>query len=123
MVVFRSDWCGSSSTAPTTSYGARGPATPSPLASPPSAPGWDWRRHLEVGDLADIFPGPVYDVKRRGPEAAKLAYQGASAAVFDGSRNQDLLAEAQEQREQRPKSRRLKVLPLHQVIDHEGEAR
>ncbi len=85
------------------------------------APGWTG--DLEVGDLADIFPGPVYDVSAEAREAAKLAYQGASAAVFDGSRNQDLLAEAQEQREQRPKSRRLKVLPLHQVIDDEGDAR
>lgn len=85
------------------------------------APGWT--RDLEVRDLADIFPGPVYDVSAEAREAAKLAYQGASAAVFDGSRHQDLLAEAQEQREQRPKSRRLKVLPLDQVIDDEGDAR
>jgi hypothetical protein len=37
-----------------------------------SAPGWGAER--EVEDLADIFPGPVYDVSAEAREAAKLAY-------------------------------------------------
>lgn len=86
-----------------------------------AAPGWVEDRPVE--DLADIFPGPVYDVSAEAREAAKLAYQGASSAVFDGSRHPDLLAEAQEQREQRPKARRLKVTPLDEVIDDEGDVR
>lgn len=86
-----------------------------------SAPGWAEDRPVE--DLADIFPGPLYDVSAEAREAAKLAYQGASSAVFDGSQHQDLLAEAQEQREQRPKAKRLKVTPLDEVIDEEGDLR
>ncbi|MGZ5398743.1 MAG: hypothetical protein ACXWDM_01940 [Nocardioides sp.] len=86
-----------------------------------SAPGWAEDRPVE--DLADIFPGPVYDVSAEAREAAKLAYQGASSAVFDGSQHQDLLTEAQEQREQRPKAKRLKVIPLDEVIDDEGDVR
>lgn len=89
------------------------------ISSP--APGWAGDR--QVDDLADIFPGPVYDVSAEAREAAKLAYQGASSAVFDGSQNEELLAEAQEQREQRPKSRRLKVVPPDEVIDDEVDAR
>lgn len=88
---------------------------------PSSAPGWVEDR--PVVDLADIFPGPVYDVSAEAREAAKLAYQGASSAVFDGSQHQDLLAEAREQREQRPRARRLKVTPLDEVIDDEGDER
>jgi hypothetical protein len=84
------------------------------------APGWVG--DLQVDDLADIFPGPVYDVSAEAREAAKLAYQGASSAVFDGSRLDHLLTEAQEQRQQRPKARRLKVTPVDEVID-EGDAR
>jgi hypothetical protein len=89
------------------------------ISSP--APGWDGE--LQVDDLADIFPGPVYDVSAEAREAAKLAYQGASSAVFDGSRNEHLLADAQAQREQRPRARRLKVTPRDEVIDEEGDVR
>ena len=85
-----------------------------------SAPGW--AGDLQVDDLADIFPGPVYDVSAEAREAAKLAYQGASSAVFDGTRNERLLAEAQAQREERPRARRLRVTPVDEVID-EGDAR
>lgn len=85
------------------------------------APGW--ADDLQVDDLADLFPGPVYDVSAEAREAAKLAYQGASSAVFDGSQHEALLAEAHEQREQRPKASRLKVTPLDEVIDDEGDAR
>ena len=85
------------------------------------APGWVGEQ--QVDDLADLFPGPVYDVSAEAREAAKLAYQGASAAIFHGSRYDDLLAEAQEQRERRPRSRRLKVIPLDEVIDDEGDSR
>lgn len=84
------------------------------------APGWASDRQVE--DLADLFPGPVYDVSADAREAAKLAYQGASSAVFDGSRNESLLAEAQEQRQQRPRARRLQVTPLDDVINEEGDA-
>jgi hypothetical protein len=86
-----------------------------------SAPGWAEDRHVE--DLAELFPGPVYDVSAEAREAAKLAYQGASSAVFDGGRHRELLAEAQEQREHRPKAKRLKVTPLDEVIDDEGDVR
>jgi hypothetical protein len=86
-----------------------------------AAPGWAGDR--QVDDLADLFPGPVYDVSADAREAAKLAYQGASSAVFDGSQYAGVLAEALEQREQRPKARRLKVIPLDEVIDDEGDAR
>ncbi|PVG80861.1 hypothetical protein DDE18_20990 [Nocardioides gansuensis] len=88
-----------------------------------SSPAPGWAGDVQVDDLADIFPGPVYDVSAEAREAAKLAYQGASSAVFDGSQNEDLLAEAREQREQRPKARRLRVTPLNEVIDDEGDAR
>jgi hypothetical protein len=88
-----------------------------------SSPAPGWVGELPVDDLADIFPGPVYDVSAEAREAAKLAYQGASAAVFDGSRDADLLEEAQERREQRPKARRLTVIPLEEVIDDEGDGR
>lgn len=88
-----------------------------------SSPAPGWAGDLQVDDLAKIFPGPVYDVSAEAREAAKLAYQGASSAVFDGSQNEDLLAEARGQRERRPKARRMKVTPLDEVIDDEGDAR
>lgn len=88
-----------------------------------SSPAPGWAGDLLVEDLAEVFPGPVYDVTAEAREAAKLAYQGASSAVFDGSRNEDLLAEARDQREQRPKARRLKVAPLDEVIDDEEDGR
>lgn len=88
---------------------------------PRPAPGW--AGDLQVDDLGDLFPGPVYDVSAEAREAAKLAYQGASSAVFDGSRDEDLLGEAREQREQRPRARRLAVTPLDEVIDDEGAVR
>jgi hypothetical protein len=88
-----------------------------------SSPAPGWAGDLHVDDLADIFPGPVYDVSAEAREAAKLAYQGASSAVFDGSQNEHLLAEAQRQREEWPRARRLKVVPVDEVIDDEGDAR
>jgi hypothetical protein len=88
-----------------------------------SSPAPAWAGDLPVDDLADIFPGPVYDVSAEAREAAKLAYQGASSAVFDGTRNERLLAEAQAQREERPRRRRLRVTPVDEVIDDEGDAR
>lgn len=88
---------------------------------PSTAPGWESDR--QVDDLAQLFPGPVYDVSAEAREAAKLAYQGASSAVFDGSESDDLLAEAAEQREQRARARRLRVVPVDEVIDDEGDDR
>ena len=86
-----------------------------------AAPGWESDR--QVDDLVHLFPGPVYDVSAEAREAAKLAYQGASSAVFDGNESDDLLAEAAEQRDQRPRARRLKVVPVDEVIDDEGDDR
>lgn len=52
-------------------------------------------------DLRQLFPGTVLDISADARDAAKLAYQGASAAVFDGSEAEDLLVSAGERREQR----------------------
>ena len=70
-----------------------------------AAEGWD--RATAVDDLAELFPGPVYDVSADSREAAKLAYQGATSAVFDGSRDVEMLEEAHRNREKRPRARRL----------------
>jgi hypothetical protein len=80
-----------------------------------------WGDETAVGDLRTLFPGPVYDVSADAREAAKLAYQGASSAVFDGSRDPGMLEEAQRSRERRPRAKRLKVLALEDVIDDEGD--
>lgn len=80
-----------------------------------------WNQESPVSDLAVLFPGPVYDVSADAREAAKLAYQGASSAVFDGRRDPALLAEAERSRERRPRAKRLTVVPLDQVIDDEGD--
>ena len=84
-----------------------------------AAAGWD--SPAPVDDLADLFPGPVYDVSADSREAAKLAYQGATSAVFDGSRDVELLEEAHRSREKRPRARKLTVVPLDEVIDDEGD--
>lgn len=81
-----------------------------------------WSAVSLVEDLTSLFPGPVYDVSADAREAAKLAYQGASSAIFDGRRDQGMLEEAHQNREQRPRARRLRVVPLDQVIDDEGDA-
>lgn len=86
---------------------------------PPRARGWDDEE--AVSDLAMLFPGPVYDVSADAREAAKLAYQGSSSAVFDGRRDPGLLEEAERSRERRPRAKRLTVVPLDQVIDDEGD--
>ena len=101
----------------------RRPRAGDTLAARITSPAPGWTDDRQVADLADIFPGPVYDVTADAREAAKLAYQGASSAVFDGSRYEDLLTEAQERRERRPKARRLKVIPLDEVIEDEGDTR
>lgn len=84
------------------------------------ADGWDLA--APVDDLTGLFPGPLYDVSADAREAAKLAYQGSSSAVFDGSRDQEMLDESHRSREARPRAKRLTVVPLDQVIDDEGEA-
>lgn len=84
------------------------------------ADGWD--RETPIDDLASLFPGPLYDVSAEAREAAKLAYQGASSAVFDGCEEQQLLSEAHRAREQRPRAKRLTVVALDQVIDDEDDA-
>lgn len=76
-----------------------------------------WGTEEEVADLADLLPGAVYDVSADAREAAKLAYQGASAAVFGGAVATDLLEDARKAREDRPRARRLTVRPVHEVID------
>lgn len=81
--------------------------------------GWD--ADGPVDDLASLLPGAVYDVSADAREAAKLAYQGSSAAVFDGGEVVDLLADARERREQRSKGKRLKVTPVDEVIDDADE--
>ena len=86
----------------------------------PPDDGWD--RPTAVDDVVSLFPGAVYDVSADAREAAKLAYQGASSAVFDGRRDQELLEEAHRTREARPRAKRLKVVALDQVIDDEGDA-
>lgn len=101
----------------------RRPRAGDTLAARITSPAPGWTDDRLVADLADIFPGPVYDVTAEAREAAKLAYQGASSAVFDGSRYGDLLTEAQERRERRPRAKRLKVTPLDEVIDDEGDTR
>lgn len=81
--------------------------------------GWD--EDAPVDDLAAILPGAVYDVSADAREAAKLAYQGSSAAVFDGDEAAGLLDEARQKREKRPKAKRLKVTPVDEVIDDEDD--
>ena len=78
-----------------------------------------WGDDARVFDLAVIFPGAVYDISADAREAAKLAYQGASAAVFAGDRARDLLEDARKVREDLPRAKRLKVIPVDQVIDDE----
>ena len=51
-----------------------------------------------VDDLTELFPGTVLDISPDAREAAKLAYQGANAAVFSGSEAEELLAAAGQQR-------------------------
>ena len=80
-----------------------------------------WGEDSPVGDVAAILPEAVYDVSADAREAAKLAHRGASAAVFDGGEAKNLLEEAQEQREQRPKAKRLRVAPLDEVVDDDEE--
>jgi hypothetical protein len=84
-----------------------------------AAVGWD--SPAAVDDLTDLFPGPVYDVSADSREAAKLAYQGATSAIFDGSRDLELLEEAHRSRETRPRAKKLTVVPLDEVIDDEGD--
>lgn len=80
-----------------------------------------WGEAAPVDDLAAILPGAVYDVSADAREAAKLAYQGSSAAVFDGDEVAGLLDDAREKREKRPKAKRLKVTPVDEVIDDEDD--
>ncbi len=80
-----------------------------------------WGEDAPVDDLAAILPGAVYDVSADAREAAKLAYQGSSAAVFDGAKAQDLLEVERGRREQRPKAKRLKITPVDEVIDDEDD--
>jgi hypothetical protein len=80
-----------------------------------------WGEQAEVADLAHLLPGAVYDISADAREAAKLAYQGASAAVFAGSKATDLLEDARKIREDRPRARRLKVRPVAEVIDDEDD--
>jgi hypothetical protein len=80
-----------------------------------------WGKDAPTEDLTDLLPGAVYDVSADAREAAKLAYQGSSAAVFDGGEVSDLLEAARATRESRPKGRRLKVTPVDEVIDDADE--
>lgn len=80
-----------------------------------------WGEETEVADLAAILPGAVYDVSADAREAAKLAYQGASAAVFAGKVAAELLEDARKVREDRPRAKRLKVVPVGEVIDDEDD--
>lgn len=80
-----------------------------------------WGEDARVTDLAAILPGAVYDVSADAREAAKLAYQGASAAVFAGDIATDLLEDARKVREDRPRAKRLKVIPIDEVIDDEDD--
>jgi hypothetical protein len=54
-----------------------------------------------VDDLTLLFPGTVLDISPDAREAAKLAYQGANAAVFSGTEVEDLLAAAGQERGER----------------------
>jgi hypothetical protein len=80
-----------------------------------------WGRNAPVEDVAALLPGAVYDVSAAAREAAKLAYQGSSAAVFDGGEVTDLLEAARATRESRPRGRRLRVTPIDEVIDEPEE--
>ncbi|HET6625078.1 MAG TPA: hypothetical protein VFG63_01700 [Nocardioidaceae bacterium] len=80
-----------------------------------------WGTDTPVADLAAIFPAAVYDISADAREAAKLAYQGASAAVFNGDDAEGLLDAARRQRLKRPKAKRLRVAPLDEVIDDEDD--
>ena len=80
-----------------------------------------WGEETEVADLAAILPEAVYDVSADAREAAKLAYQGASAAVFAGKVAAELLEDARKMREDRPRAKRLKVVPVGEVIDDEED--
>ena len=80
-----------------------------------------WGDEASVDDLAALFPGAVYDVSADAREAAKLAYQGASSAVFDGRRDVELLEEAQRDRERRPRAKRLRLVPREELADHDEE--
>lgn len=77
--------------------------------------GWD--EDGPVDDLALVFPEVVYDVSADAREAAKLAYQGSSSAVFDGEPVRDLVEESQQALEKRSRTTRLKVTPVEEVID------
>lgn len=80
-----------------------------------TAAGWDGDG--PVDDLAAVFPGAVYDVSADAREAAKLAYQGSSSAVFDGEPVRDLIEESQQALAKRSRTTRLKVTPVEEVID------
>lgn len=80
-----------------------------------------WGDDAPFEDLAALLPGAVYDVSADAREAAKLAYQGSTAAVFDGDQVKGLLEETRKAREERPKAKRLKVTPVDEVIDDEGD--
>lgn len=54
-----------------------------------------------VMDLRLLFPGKLVDISADARDAAKLAYQSASAAVYDGSDAEDLLERAAHTRERR----------------------
>jgi hypothetical protein len=78
----------------------RRPRSGDTFASPSTGPGWDAAAPVE--DVRRLFPDAVFDVSAEAREAAKLAYQGALAAVEHASGDEPLLRAARERRVQQP---------------------
>lgn len=80
----------------------RSPRAGDTFAAEMGGAGWTTDgEHGAVLDLTELFPGNVLDISADAREAAKLAYQGANAAVYAGSEAEDLLASAGQEREDR----------------------
>lgn len=69
-----------------------------------------------VMDLRLLFPAMVLDISADARDAAKLAYQSASAAVYDGSDAEELLEKSSQTRE----ARTAEPVPLTIAPPHES---
>lgn len=76
-----------------------------------------------VIDLGKLFPGRVVDISADARDAAKLAYQGANAAIYDGSEAEDLMDTAGRERTQRSPAPTLTVIGPDAQRDRDREAR